>query len=308
MITTYFRTIKNKRLQQLTDVRVGVWMHAVAPTGHEITRICTSLGVAEDLVRDALDPHEVPRVEVEGGVTYVFARVPQSHDAIDMDTVPILIALGETFVLTVVSQPIAVMDRFTSGAVEFYTTQKARLFLQFFTAFTSAYNRRLAVIAKRVRAMSATHTADPRMITSFVETERVLNDYLSALVPTTRVLRRLMVGNVKRLTFHEADEALMEDLLIDTQQLEEVCRATLKHIVGVRTAHSTIATTNLNATIKTLTALTIILTVPTIISSFFGMNVAVPLANTPHGFTIVVGWTMVIVLVLLWLFHRRRWL
>ena len=225
-----------------------------------------------------------------------------------MSTVPILIALGETFILTVAPQHVAFLDRFTSGALEFYTTQKIKLFIQFFAAITSVYNRRLTLIAKRVRAMNATDIADNRDITNFVETERVLNDYLSALAPTRRVLRRLLVGNIKRLRFHSTDEDLVEDLLIDTEQLEEMCHATLKHIVGIRTAHATIATNNLNCAIKMLAALTIILTIPTVIASFFGMNITVPLTDTPFAFAWVVSGTMIFMLLVLLIFHRNKWL
>ncbi len=308
MITIYFRTVKKRKLQTLPAPRVGAWVHAEDPTGSEITRLCNDLGVDEDIVRDALDPHEVPRVEVEAGVTYVFTRVPQAHDDIDMSTVPVLIALGETFILTVAPQHVVFLDRFTSASVDFYTTQKVKLFIQFFAAITAVYNRRLTLIAKRVRAMNATDINDARDVTNFVETERVLNDYLSALSPTGRVLRRLLTGNVRRFSFHERDEDLVEDLLIDTEQLEGMCHATLKHSVSIRTAHATIATNNLNATIKTLTALTIILTIPTIISSFFGMNVPVPLAQYHGGFDIVVGMTVLVVLLVMWLFYRKRWL
>ncbi len=308
MISYYYRTIKKKRVQTLDAPRVGVWVHAQAPTGREVAQVCATLGVAEDMVRDALDPHEVPRVEVADGVTYIFARVPQVHDDIDMSTVPILIAVGETFILTVASQHVDVLDRFTSGAVEYYTTQKTRLFLQVYSAIVAAYNRRLATIAKRVRAMSATDIGDARDLANFVATERVLNDYMSAIVPSVRVLRRLMVGNITRLTFHAADTALMEDLLVDMEQLEEVCRSTLKHAVGIRTAHATITAHSLNATMKTLTALTIVLTIPTVVASFFGMNVPVPLADRSHGFILVVGGTMLLLAVILWIFHRRRWL
>ncbi len=308
MITTYFRSIKNKKLSRRGSFRAGVWVHVQEPTGKEIDHVCALLGLNENLLRDALDPHEVPRVEVQGNITYVFARVPQAHEGVDIDTVPILIALGETFILTVSSQHVAFLDRFTSGALEFYTTQKVKLFIQFFTAITAVYNRRLTLIAKRVRAMNATDMADNRDIVNFVETERVLNDYLSALTPTRRVLRRLLSGNVKRLQFHATDENLVEDLLIDIEQLEEMCHATLKHLVGIRTAHATVATNNLNNTIKMLAALTVILTIPTIIASFFGMNINVPLSDVPFAFAWVVSGTMFFMLLTLWVFRRNRWL
>ncbi len=307
MITYYYRTIKNRRLQKLEAPRVGIWVHAEAPSGNEITHLCNTLGVDEEILLDALDPHEVPRVEVEKNATYVFTRVPQVHEGGDINTVPVLIAIGDTFVLTVALQHVASLDRFTSAAIEFYTTQKVRLFMQFFSVFVSTYQRRLTQIAKRVRAMNAADIVDARDITNFVETERVLNDYIFALAPTRRVLQRLLSGNVQRFNLHEHDADLVEDLLIDITQLEDMATLTLKNAVAVRTAHATIVSTNLNNTMKMLAALTVVLTVPTIISSFFGMNVPVPMASWHGGFPLIVAVTLSIVALVMWLFHRKRW-
>ncbi|HHH12436.1 MAG TPA: magnesium transporter CorA family protein, partial [Candidatus Moranbacteria bacterium] len=260
-------------------------------------------------LKDALDPHEVPRVETENEITYVFARVPRDGGETQMATTPVLIALGETFILTVSAEEVSFLDRFSSGALDFYTTQKVKLFIQFFSAITSVYNRRLTTMAKRVRAMNAAClTATNRDIANFAEMEKILNDYLAALLPMGRLLAKLLGGGVRRLYFHPTDEELVEDLLIDIRQLEEVCHGTLKYLIGIRTAHATIVANNLNNTMKMLAALTVVLTVPTIIASFFGMNVPVPFSDSPSSFAGVVVATMLFMLLIVLLFRRKRWL
>jgi magnesium transporter len=310
MIKIYFRTIKDAVLQEVEKPRSGgVWVRVNNPDEAEIQTLCQQFHLDEQMVRDALDPNEVPRIETEDGVTYVFTRVPQQRGE-EIVTLPILIALGETFVLTVTQQKMQVLESFLNNAVEFSTTQKVRFFLQIFFAINLAYNRYLTTISRKVRALSADleREIENRNIVQFVHFERVLNDFVAALQPTGLLLRRLLTKTGTRLRLYEKDEDLVEDVIVENTQLEEMARATLKNIVNIRTAYETILTNNLNRTIKMLTALTIILTIPTVISSFFGMNVTVPLRDVPHAFTMLFGGTLVIVVLALWVFHWRKWL
>lgn len=307
MITTYFRTIKNKKLQTLDAPRTGCWVHVEEPTDNEIAALPGLLGVDEEIVRDALDPYEVPRLEAEDDMTYIFTRVPAQQG--NETTVPFLIVLGPTYILTVAPQHFPFLDRFLTGDAGFYTTQKAKLFLQLFRAVTTVYNRNIAVVSKRVREMSAVIEEDfsNRHIAQFIAIEKTLNDFLSALVPTGALLRRLL-GNAQHLHLHEQDQELVEDLLVDTQQLEEMSRSTLKYVVNIRTGYEAMLTNNLNRTMRFLAALTIIMTIPTVVGSFFGMNVPVPLAAAPHAFPLIVGGSFLGIVVAVLVFHNRRWM
>jgi magnesium transporter len=143
-------------------------------------------------------------------------------------------------------------------------------------------------------------------IVRFVTFENALNDFLAALVPTSNILKDLLSG--KHLKLHEKDGELVEDLFLANGQLIEICRSTLKNIFNIRNAYSTIMTNDLNRVIKLLTALTIILSVPTIIASIYGMNVVLPLAENNQAFWLIGGGTIISVFVLFLLFKKNRWL
>jgi magnesium transporter len=143
-------------------------------------------------------------------------------------------------------------------------------------------------------------------IVQFVNFESVINDFLSALVPANTMLTKLMSGKYFKL--YEEDKDLIEDMYLSHNQLIVLCRANLKNIVNIRDAYSTIMTNNLNRILKMLAALTVVLTIPTTIGSFFGMNVAVPLDQNPHAFGFIVVGAILLSALALVVFIKNKWL
>lgn len=257
-------------------------------------------------MKDALDPYEVPRIEFEKKTVYVFTRVPHADEA-RTATIPILIVIGENFVLTLSEKTLPFLEQFLNGKVDFSTTQKTKLFLQIFSQIVAAYNNSLNNISRQVRSFGI-HLEEitNKQITQLVGFEGVLNDFLSALVPTNNILNNFLSG--KFITLYEEDRDLIEDLSLGIGQLVESCRSNLRTMVNIRESYSTIVTNNLNRIIRLLTALTVIIAVPTMIASFFGMNVALPLADSPEAFFWILSGTGVIGILLLVTFIRNRWL
>ncbi len=136
--------------------------------------------------------------------------------------------------------------------------------------------------------------------------EQELNETISALAPTNVWLQQLTKGNYIQL-FSE-DHELLEDLLIENSQLVDSSKSILKTIQNIRGASEAILTQNLNSTIRMLTAFTIILTIPTLIASLFGMNVVIPFQANPYGFWFVLGFILCVVGLTLYFFRQNRWL
>jgi magnesium transporter len=179
--------------------------------------------------------------------------------------------------------------------------------LQLFSRLVASYNQFLTDISRRVRRLGIRlEEITNKEIAQLVAFEGVLNDFLSALVPTNTILGNLLSS--KFLKLYEEDKELIEDLILSIGQLVEICKSNLKTMVNIRESYSTIMTNNLNRVIKLLTALTVILAVPTMIASFFGMNVALPGAGSPHAFVWIFGFTVLIAGLLLLVFIRNRWL
>ncbi|MBI4268250.1 magnesium transporter CorA family protein [Candidatus Uhrbacteria bacterium] len=306
MVSIYYRNIKESTLKKLDEFKVGSWISVQSPTEEEIAELVEKHALNDGLLRDALDFYEVPRVEVDGNVTYVFLRYPYTEEE-RIFTAPALIAIGEDFFLTVSAQPFPIEEKFVNGEVDFFTTQKTKFFLQFFFQINTSYTALLNSISRRIRAMGIKlERIENRDIMQLVAFENILNDFSAALVPTSVMLQNLLSGKYFRL--YKNDQDLIEDLFLNTGQLVEQCRSNATSIVTVREAYSSIMTNNLNRVIRRLTALTIIFMVPNIVSGYFGMNVGLPYAEAAHAFSGILAFTLGITTILVFILWKNRWL
>jgi magnesium transporter len=307
MITHYFKTDTQKDVQTLTEPKTGVWTHVVAPSDEELTSLISQYGLDDAIIEDIKDVFEVPRFEREGVTSYFFTRYPYDVQDIDIDTAPILFIMGETFLITIAEQEVPFLDLFIEGKREFATTQKTKLFLEFLYELVVTYERKLTRTRKMVyRDMGRLRNIRSRDIQRLVFFEQELNEIMSALVPTHGWLQQLTKGNYIQL-FSE-DRELLEDLLIANIQLVDSAKSILKTIQNIRNASEAILTQNLNSTIRRLTAFTIVLTIPTLVSSVFGMNVPLPLQNNSHAALYIGGFIITAVSLVIYFFRSNRWI
>lgn len=307
MITHYFKSANETKLTVLDAPRTGVWTHVVAPSETELAALVELYGLEESIIKDIEDFFEVPRFEQEGSTSYFFTRYPCDVKDLDIDTAPILIILGETFFVTIAAQDVPFLNSFLEEKKVFATVQKTRLFLEFIAELGVTYERKLTRTRKMVyRDMGRVRDIRSRDIQRLVYFEQELNETMSALVPTQGWMQQLTKGNYIQL-FSE-DRELLEDLLIAQVQLLDSTKSILKTIQNIRTASEAILTQNLNATIRRLTAFTIVLTIPTLISSVFGMNVPLPLQENKFAM-LYIGLTIVgIVTATIFYFKQNRWI
>lgn len=310
MIKILHKTIKEKEFKEIDGFRIGAWINVESPEEKELDDLATNLSLEKGLLMDAVDPYEVPRLEIDNGVIYIFTRVPDKENS-RVITEPLMIAIGKDFVITTSSKPLTFLKKFLNNEINFTTTQKTKLVLQFFSEIIAVYNNFLTSISKNVRSTSVQmEKIDNKDIVQFVNFEGVINDFLAALVPTNTILNNLLYSTASRrlLELYEEDKDLIEDLFLSNNQLIELCKANLKTIVNIRESYSTIMTNNLNRVIKFFTALTIIMTVPMIVSSFYGMNIRLPFAEHPFAFWGVFGGALLASFALLIIFIKKRWL
>ena len=306
MISIYHKSIKDHQLKKMDRFSPGSWIFVENPNEEEIHRLSDMFGLDDGLLRDAIDPYEVPRMETDQGIIYVYTRVPHQEGG-SVTTTPVLVVLGGDFFMTVSASPLSLLNKIVEKNEDLYTTHKTAMLIRVFSEVVSSYNAVLTETQKKVRgASSLLESVSNKEIMQLVIFENVMNDFLSALIPTSAIISNLLSG--KLLELHEEDHELVEDLFLGTGQLIELSKSTLKTIVNIREAYSTIMTNNLNRVIKILTALTIVLTIPMMISSFFGMNVVVPLADNPYGFWMIFSISVAISAFLVYILNRNKWL
>lgn len=305
MVKYYYRDTTEKKAQELPKYKSGCWVDAQKPTEQELDRLTDELHLERGHLRDAMDPHEVPRLETENGTIYIFTRFPHD-DGDSIGTSPILIVIGETFIATISAKTPFFLGRLRERR-DYFTNRKVHLLLQIIAEVITSYSYYLNQISKQIRSVEIkVEKIVNKDIIQFVASEGIISDFRPSLVHTNAVLESLLKG--KKLPFVEMDKDLVEDIVLSNRQLVEQSDDILRTIVNIRNAYTTIMTNNLNRVIKLLTSVTVILTIPTMVASLFGMNVRLPLESAPWAF-----WGIVLVIIaisgaMLWLFKREDFL
>ena len=266
----------------------------IAPSDEEIQTVCENLKIQEDFIRYALDPEERARIDYEedDGTTLILADVPiieSDEDQKEYSTIPVgFIIVRDEYFITVSlmeNEVIRRMNPMINRSVATY--KKSRLVLQCLYVNSEIYlnllktiNRETEIAEKELR-----QTRKNKSLLRLLSLEKSLVYFTTSLKANEVVMERMNRGKVIKL--YEEDEDLLEDVLIENKQAMEMSKIYSDILSGVMDAYSSIISNNLNGVMKILTAITIIISVPTMISSFWGMNVRVPMQDNPWGFAII---------------------
>jgi len=307
MLTSFYRSLREERLMEATATQVNSWILATSPSEQELQSLAERYHLEIGHLKDALDPLEVPRLEIEGPVLYLFTRLPLREGS--AATSPYLIIHTDDHLFSITEKPVSFLSAWIEQSKDIVTTQKTKLILQILSQINHAYVSQMNAISKQIRSIGA-QLADAdiknRNIVQLVSLERILQDFVSSLVPMNSILSQLLIG--KYIKFYDEDKDLIEDLAHSTGQLIELARSHLKTIVSLREASSTIMTNNLNRIIKLLTSLTVILMFPNLVTGLYGMNVAMPYADSPFAFVGILFFILAMTICLFILFAKNRWL
>jgi magnesium transporter len=308
MLTYFWRSAAETNLTKLTEFKTGTWVHAENPTKDEISLLENRFSLDPDLIADALDPDEIPRVEKEGGLVYIFMRRASRAEE-SVSTTPVLLVLADGFVVSIAAGSIPELVK-PVDVSEFVTTDQPRLILGLATALLKTYERNVNYLTRSIRSARAGLTAaniSNSDFIRFVAIEDSLNELVSDLMPAGQMFNNLLVGKY-RIAINEDDKDHAEDLLQTTQQLVDTASGSLKTIVNIREAYSTIMANDQTRIFKMLTSITIIMTIPGIITSIYSMNVALPLMHDPRVFWIVSSLILSLMAVAAILFRKNKWI
>ena len=301
----YLRSASNDSVISPQEfLRVGSWVRCERPHEEEISQLLT-LGLDEDLISDALDPHEVPRIEFDNDWTYLIARLPDTDDDFNDFTTPILFCLNKDYLVTLSRDSLVRWWQPFIDKTRVRTSRRIELVVAMIEAVSSQYQRRVATINRQMRAATDDiHTLRARDIVTLTEYERKLNDYLDALLPMNWAIERLIANRSLRLKDDDKDD--VEDISIDLEQVISRCKSLLRTITNVRDSYRAVMDTRLNETIRLLTVITVALTIPTMVAGLYGMNVPLPAAESPVTFWVVIGGSALAALAIGYYFLKRR--
>lgn len=304
---SYLRSTHFKPTMKARDeLQPGSWVRCEKPNEDELN-VLVKLGLDQDILNDALDPHEVPRVELEDKWTYFITRLPDTDDDFNDFTTPILFALGKDYLVTVSRDSLGRLWQPFIDHTQTPTTQQTKLFLVMVDAIVRQYQTRVASINRQMRAASSdVRNLGSKDIAGLTEYERKLNDYLDALLPTNIAVEKLLSG--KLLKLYEDDRDLVEDVSIDLEQIISRCKSLLRTVANTRDSYRAVMDTRLNETIRLLTVFTLALTIPTMLAGLYGMNVPLPggAQHSPFAFWFIIITSVISALSLGFYFLRKR--
>jgi magnesium transporter len=297
MIKYYYKSLRTEQIADLTDYKRGSWVYVEAPDEDELMMLVEKFKLDEGIILDALDENEMPRLEKEGEVSYIFVRFAMTNEEGELVTVPLLFVFGTELLMTISLVRLPPLATFLQGKIQFATTQRAKLVLQILNLISDHYDTYISATSKqikRIRAHLRKHEIGNQDFIEFVSIEDELNEFLSALIPTNATLRRLLLG--RYMPLFEEDQDIVEDLLLNNEQSIEACNSNLKSVANIRDAYSSISANNLNRTIKLLTIATVMIAIPNLFFSMYGMNIEMPFQHHPWAFPALITFSIVLLL------------
>jgi len=307
MIKIYNTNMETDKLEEVKEIKKGVWINLVNPSEAEIKRVCKETNVEEDFIRYPLDYEEQARIDIEDNNILFLIDVPiveDIQDDVSYTTMPLgIIMVADDYIITISLKKNKVIDTFEKNKVRsFYTYKKTRFLLQILYLNSAYYLENLKKINKEQEATVALlqQSMKNRDLIQLLNLQNSLIYITTSLKSNEIVMEKTLRGKI--LKMYEEDEDILEDAIIENKQAIEMSKTYSDILTGTMDAYSSIISNNLNGVMKFLTSLTILISVPTLIASIWGMNVKVPFGSSPYGFAIMMGISVAVALVaFIWL-------
>ena len=309
MITIYKTT--EAGLREISEVTDGCWVRVTNPTPEEIAQIL-ALSVPQDFIMYALDLDERSRVEKSNGDTLIVIKVPlyqgETED-IPYSTIPLGITLAKNMVVTVSKLDCDLLRDAVAGRIRgLSTTKRNRFILHLFHSTANRYLNYLREIDRKVDALEDKLQRSTRNqeVLELLKYQKSLTYFTTALKSNELMMERLQRSQL--FLMYPEDLDLLEDVLTENQQAIEMVNIAGAILSQMMDAFASIISNNLNIVMKFLASITIVLSLPTLIASLFGMNVQLPLEHNPLAFLFILGISLLVSVAVTWVFTRRDWL
>ena len=291
-----FKTVDD-HMTECTTLEKGCWVHLENPTKEEIDGLNTRFALDPTYLAAALDEEESARIEhdPDKGQTLIIVDIPyveSEGSGYVYSTIPLGIVLVDDIIITVCTRDTPIINDFTEERIRnFWTFKRTRFILQLLNRNASrflAYLKQIDKASMHVQEKLEKSSRNQELI-QMMKLEKSLVFFSTSLKSNEMVLEKLMRQTNILKQFPE-DTDLLEDVIIENKQAIEMCAIYRDIMSGTMDAFASIISNNLNITMKVLTSLTAVLSVPTIIASLWGMNVGgIPFANSSFGFWAVLG-------------------
>ncbi len=306
----YYKTIDSK-LEKINEPEEGCWINLVEPNQSEIHEIHDYTDIDIESINAALDEEERSRIEVNDNHTLILRDIPidesDSNNSL-YSTIPLGIIITDEIILTVCSEQTKILNDFIVGHIkDFYTNMKSRFLLQILHKNASYYLHYLRRINKMTTTLEKEiyDSMQNKQLIQLLELEKSLVYFSTSLKSNELVLNKMLkTSSIKK--YHDDDD-LLDDVIVENRQALEMATIYGDILSRIMDAFSAIISNNQNNVMQILTVITLIVSLPTLISGFFGMNVGgIPLANNANGFWLIAFISTIICVIITILMSKNK--
>jgi len=281
----FYKTFENK-ISEIKSPEQGCWISVTDPTPQEIKELIDDYGLDSGFVKSSLDDEETSRIEREDNQTLIIVDSPVSEvddeKTLLFYTIPIGIIITENYVFTISVKNTRILEEATVGIIKNLSTNlKTRFVLQLLLRIITLFLIYLKQIDKiSSRAEQELHDAmKNKLIMQLLELEKSLVYFSTSLKANEVTIEKIYRGRVIKL--YDEDQDLLEDVLIEIKQAIDMSNIYSSILSSMMDAFSSVISNNLNFVMWRLTVITVIMAIPTMVYSFYGMNTSgLPMAVT----------------------------
>ncbi len=310
------KTDANNKLIKLKKNRLynGSWVNVINPSNEELEKLAHWVNWDVDTLKSSLDIDESSRIELDGNNFMMIVNLPLLDDEGQFDTLPLSIVFTPKAFMTLCSRENRILGAFTkASATSFDTKNPEQLMLRILYKSTQFYQRYLKIINRKTEQIeyNLRNTTNNEELFALMEIQKSLVYFTTALRDNQLVLQKLMrmirtKTAPKSVIFSEADVDLLEDILIENKQAIEMVDMHRTILESMMDGFASVINNNVNQVMKFLAAITIILSIPTMLASFWGMNVGLPFSNNNFGFWYVIAISTILTILVILFFRKKK--
>lgn len=313
MIAIYKTTSEtNSELITTNTIEDGCWINLIAPSEEEVLLISKKTSTPLDMLKSALDDEETSRLEIDDeNNLLIILDIPfteMEDNSLIYDTYPLSIIHSENYIITVCLKKNKIINDFIEGKVRsFYTFKRSRFILQILLKISLYYLTYLRQIDKKSLMIEKKlhKSLKNKELIQLLTLEKSLVYFSTSLKSNELTIDKLR--KLPLMQKYEDDDEILEDVIIETRQAIEMANIYSNILTGTMDAFASVISNNLNIVMKWLAGVTIVLTIPNIISGVFGMNLSNPFepSGPVFGFWIVVGTIVALCSLVLILLYKK---
>lgn len=313
MINIY-KTNENMEFKKINEIERESWIDLINPTYEEIKGIADITNTDLDLLMKLTDDEELPRIEVGENATLIVVDTPYITDArykhkYNTDPLGIIIN-NDGYFITISLKKQTFLDDFKKNKIKHFDIRKRTKFvIQILLRVSSVYQRELISINNYINKKEKMlyKSTNNKELIDLLNIEKTLVYFSTSLKANDAVLEKLSKGNI--LTLYEDDNDLMEDAIIENKQAIEMTNIYREILTSMTDAYASIISNNLNDVMKFLTSITIVLSIPTMVASFLGMNVPMgDIGTSSLSFIVILGVSFVVSILITIILKKKNML